>query len=288
MSLPVLTWVLEHSEAKLGARLVLLALAEFAHDDGSKAFPSNATLMRRARLSERGVRDALRKLEADRMIEQTGKTAARSVVYTIVGPFNVDSEPADSAGLRGQNEAAESAPEPRTQEPQENLIGSLGEPPLAERESAHADRRFATGFGNGAAEVPRSRSANGGEKPSSPPANPSNGVRLRDPIWDALVAIFGEAPHGMERGRWNKAAKSLRAEGATGEQVSEAARTYGRVFGDVAMTPTAIAANWTTLTRARDGPRPGRVTGWRFARGSHGSTYVPDPAGTDVLPRGFT
>lgn len=30
-----------------------------------------------------------------------------------------------------------------------------------------------------------------------------------------------------------------------------------------------------------------RITGWRFSRGSHSATYVPDPRGTDPLPAGY-
>lgn len=96
MSLKVMVWVLEHSEAKLGARLVLLSLAEYAHDDGTKAFPSVESVSRKARLSERGTRDALRKLEGDGMIVRTGATKSGTNVYTVVGPFNPGG--ADSAG----------------------------------------------------------------------------------------------------------------------------------------------------------------------------------------------
>jgi len=35
-----------------------------------------------------------------------------------------------------------------------------------------------------------------------------------------------------------------------------------------------------------DRPRK-RITGWREVRGSHGRTFVPDPAGTDPAPKGF-
>lgn len=32
---------------------------------------------------------------------------------------------------------------------------------------------------------------------------------------------------------------------------------------------------------------PGRRTGFRFVRGTHGGSYVRDPDGTDVLPKGW-
>jgi hypothetical protein len=74
--------------------------------------------------------------------------------------------------------------------------------------------------------------------------------RPKDPLWDALVEVFGKAPAGIERGRWNVAAKSLREAGATAEQVAEAAEAYRThaTFRDCVLTPTALAANWTILT----------------------------------------
>lgn len=116
MSLPVFTWVLDYSDERLGNRLVLLALAEFAHDDGSKAYPSNATLMRRTRLSERAVRACLRSLEESGSIRFERELPSKTRVYTIAGPFNGG---ADSAGREGrilpQGGAAngsDSAPDP--------------------------------------------------------------------------------------------------------------------------------------------------------------------------------
>ncbi len=46
MSYKVTAWVLEHSEARLAARLVLLALSEVAHDDGGMSFQSVETVAR--------------------------------------------------------------------------------------------------------------------------------------------------------------------------------------------------------------------------------------------------
>lgn len=123
----VIAWVLWESEATLGARLTLLALADYAHDDGTKAFPSVENIARKARLSERGTRDALRKLETDGAIVCTGATRAGTRIYTIVGPFNTRG--ADTAGGRsqrteGQNGAQQelqTAPDPST-DPSEPVI----------------------------------------------------------------------------------------------------------------------------------------------------------------------
>jgi hypothetical protein len=55
-------WVLEHSEARGSARLVLLVLAEHANGD-SPAWPSVATIAQEANITERGVQLALHELE---------------------------------------------------------------------------------------------------------------------------------------------------------------------------------------------------------------------------------
>lgn len=63
MSVQALAWVLENSRATHGARLVLIAIANHANKDGEDAWPSVRTLAREARLSERQVQYAIRKLE---------------------------------------------------------------------------------------------------------------------------------------------------------------------------------------------------------------------------------
>lgn len=57
-----LVW--EHSQATLGARLVLLALADYAHDDGGGAYPSMDSLADKAKMTKRNVQLAMRRLEA--------------------------------------------------------------------------------------------------------------------------------------------------------------------------------------------------------------------------------
>lgn len=84
MSLPVMVWVLRNSEERLGRRLVLLALAEFAHDDGTKAFPALATIAARARLSESQTRSCLRELEEAGSIEHTGDTSKGVRIYSVL------------------------------------------------------------------------------------------------------------------------------------------------------------------------------------------------------------
>lgn len=63
MSVAAITWVLEHSEAELGARLVMIAIADAANSEGRNAWPSIATIARHSRLSERNVKRILPRLE---------------------------------------------------------------------------------------------------------------------------------------------------------------------------------------------------------------------------------
>ena len=66
MSVQAISWVLEHSESRLGARHVLISIANNAKSDGTGAWPSVSTISHEARLSEREVRYALRELEKSR------------------------------------------------------------------------------------------------------------------------------------------------------------------------------------------------------------------------------
>ncbi|MFC7544855.1 helix-turn-helix domain-containing protein [Plantactinospora sp. GCM10030261] len=58
-----MTWVWDHSPAGGNERLVLLAIADNAADDGGNAWPSLGTLARKTRLDERTVRRIIRRLE---------------------------------------------------------------------------------------------------------------------------------------------------------------------------------------------------------------------------------
>lgn len=62
MSIEVMTRVWKHSRHKEGTLLVLLAIADFANDDGV-AFPSMKTIAKKARMTIRNAQLAVRRLE---------------------------------------------------------------------------------------------------------------------------------------------------------------------------------------------------------------------------------
>lgn len=74
MSVHVISWVLKHSEARLGDRLVLIVLADHASEDGTNAYPTLATIAQQARMSRRQVQRALRNLETQGLIKDRGRT----------------------------------------------------------------------------------------------------------------------------------------------------------------------------------------------------------------------
>lgn len=119
MSVHVLSWVLRNSPAKLTDRLVLIALADRANDDGRDCYPSVDRLARDANVSARAVQYSLRRLREQGLIETTynaGKHGANAYAVLMVDqpPLGTqDLHPAESAPP--QNPArirSDSAPEP--------------------------------------------------------------------------------------------------------------------------------------------------------------------------------
>ncbi|WP_137160244.1 helix-turn-helix domain-containing protein [Blastococcus sp. CCUG 61487] len=62
MSVKVSSWVWEHSKTGGGDRLLLLAIADNADDDGDNAWPSVATLARKTQTSDRTVQRGIERL----------------------------------------------------------------------------------------------------------------------------------------------------------------------------------------------------------------------------------
>lgn len=80
-----MTWILQHSEATLGARLVALAVANYADKHGRNSYASLRTLAEDAHLSERQVRRCLRELETMGEIVQVSTSITGTHVYELAG-----------------------------------------------------------------------------------------------------------------------------------------------------------------------------------------------------------
>lgn len=211
MSVHVVSWVLKHSEAKLGQRLVLLALADRAEDDGTNAWPAVSSLARDTRLSERQVQYCLRALEQAGAIKCTG---TRRVQGQRGGGVNVYAV----LMTKGANTA-----------PQTNGRGAvhstLGVQPTAPDPSLDPS----VGVAN-----------------ATPVQRPA---RKRDEIWDALEDQYGKAPPSgtNEHGKWNKACKDFKAFGATPATMRTALTAFRRAWPNVKPTPLGVASNYCAL-----------------------------------------
>ena len=103
MSVHVIAWVLAHSDARLGDRLVLITLADHAGKDGTGAWPTVMTIAHEARMSERAVQYSLRRLEAAGAIVKTSVSRAGTAVYTVQMHAKSALLKQDSAPLEVQN-----------------------------------------------------------------------------------------------------------------------------------------------------------------------------------------
>lgn len=117
-----MSWVLRHSEETLGRRLVLLALADSAEEDGGNAWPSVATLCGKTRLSERQVQYALRGLEKDGAIVNEGRHRTSTQrygtnVYRVV--MGAETAPFDESkgAIHDNGRVQPTAPDPSLEQP---------------------------------------------------------------------------------------------------------------------------------------------------------------------------
>jgi hypothetical protein len=110
MSNSVLTWVWNNSPTTGSERLILLAIADQANDDG-EAFPSQGSIAKRARLHPDTVEDGLRRMISRGELEREQRPG-RSNVYRVVM----------------RDEHAPPVPTPRSTTPRSETGGSYATP----------------------------------------------------------------------------------------------------------------------------------------------------------------
>lgn len=131
MSIRCQNWVYEYSEATGNDRLVLLAIADEADDDGTNAFPGIKRIAHKARVPERTVMRSLERLEASGYLvvhrpEQRGRGRFNSYV---VAMDNGNPDPRKGATLSPIN------PPDQTEEkvPERRAKARKGAPPYVNR-----------------------------------------------------------------------------------------------------------------------------------------------------------
>lgn len=94
-----MSWVFQHSQARLGARLVLLAIANHADEHGRNSWASVGSLGEESHLCRRETQYALRELEQAGEIVQVATSPNRTHVYELPGMADLwASEPSSSEG----------------------------------------------------------------------------------------------------------------------------------------------------------------------------------------------
>jgi len=140
MSVRIMAQVWDRAKTEGNALLVLLALADFADDTGW-CWPSMATIARKARVSERGARGIIRRLETDGLLiseQSKGRTSSRYRV--IVNPEAVAGfDPINTEAVAGSNPEAVAGsnslnPEDSDTQPGSPLPPNHQEPPIKKKE----------------------------------------------------------------------------------------------------------------------------------------------------------
>lgn len=135
MSIKVIQWVWDCSESKNAERLVLLAIADNAADDGTRAYPSVVEIARKANLSERGVQAAVARLvKSGELSVKIGGGRGRVNMYTVImtpcsrrqTPQDLHPSPPADPGETPQNDAE--TPQNDAVNPADSAPGTVLEP----------------------------------------------------------------------------------------------------------------------------------------------------------------
>ena len=215
-----MSWVLRHSDATLGDRLVLIVLADHAREDGTSAWPSLETIAQQSKLSERQARRCLRNLEELGEIKETGRSRKGTHIY-------------DFPKYRGGDNMT---PDPSLKQPLEEQL------PAAAPQNGHITDQPLT------VRVTRNMETGGNLSPAraKPPRRTKGEINA---IWDSLTDIFGAPTTRSAESLRGKHVQSLAAAGATPDEIMRRARTWPAHFDNATLTPAALEKHWDALGR---------------------------------------
>lgn len=186
MSVDVIDWVFDNSQARGTTKLVLLYLAERANSDGTKAYPAVATIAAKCGVSERTVQSALKELAAMGEIAYTGRGPRGTNEYRVTMQSTPQiSHPAESAPPQDLH-PADPAPEPRRSRTPGVQISQVGGADLAPEPSLNRPRTVL--------------------EPSATFAEQLDQARKRPTPFDEFWSAYPKkVAKGRARGAWEKA-----------------------------------------------------------------------------------
>ena len=220
MSVKAMSWVWEQN-LPTAKKMLLLAIADHADDDGDNAWPSKARLARKVNVTTEYVRRMLRELESEGWIstqQQRGGTLAtapdrRPNLYRI--------------NLTREQEADREQQEGR------------GQPQVVPREQPQLAPR---GQPQVALTIPSTSNTSSGTT--------ERRARKPDLIFEAIAdecGIDATKITASARGALNRAVKELRQVDADPESIRAAAIAYRQRFPSAPLTPASIAKHYPSL-----------------------------------------
>lgn len=192
-----MSWVFERSRSKKNARLLLLAIADCANDEGRQAYPSMPKLQQKTGLSERSVTNLVAELEKLGELKVSRNAGPRGCnLYTVV------MTPAESAPPQNLHprKTRQAPPQNLRPTPAKSAPGTIREPSKEPSLKTHsADALPLTAFADSDAKRPR--------RPN-PPDDPAKNPAFMD--WYRTYPRAAARPDAYRA--WSKAVAKISAD----------------------------------------------------------------------------
>ena len=214
MSVYCTTRVWKKSKATGNDKLVLLAIADNAWEDGTNAFPSIRHIAHKAGLDKRTVKRIIKKLiemgELKRQLRHN-----QSSLFTVLIqdswpdiPMNISIDDDDDEEVQVVETSPEAVEVPPA--PEKKLPAKKKASPLVKKE------------------------------------------RPEDPIWNAVMDVCGieqTTLNQSERSKYGGCCKLLKESQATSEEIYVRAERYRKRYEGIILTPPALANHWSSLSQ---------------------------------------
>ena len=214
MSVYCTTRVWKKSKATGNDKLVLLAIADNAWEDGTNAFPSIRHIAHKAGLDKRTVKRIIKKLiemgELKRQLRHN-----QSSLFTVL----IQDEWPD---IKMKISIDDDDDDDFTDEPTE--IQSIEVIPVATKS------------------VPAKKKSSSVVKKERP----------QDPIWNAIMEVCGidqTTLNQSERGKYGGCCKLLKESQATEDEIYVRAQRYRKRYEGIVLTPPALVNHWSSLSQ---------------------------------------